>query len=128
MKRVLILDDNPQNNKKYIDRVRQGGRYVVDVTMKIVSAERMLRNNRYDYVVIDVMMPTQNLSSNDEMSTGFVFYRDVVKEMGLHSKIIFWSRLEETSFDNFWEEKPAGVTFVHKSQAEDHLRAHIDDL
>lgn len=123
MKSVLILDDNPQNNSEYIDPVKKC--FDVDVAMRIVSAKRMLRHKVYDFIVIDVMMSTQGLESDDEMTTGFVFYRDVLKDMNLSAKIVFWSRLDKESFDEFWSVAPKNSTFLHKAEESEHLRDHL---
>lgn len=127
MKKVLILDDNPQNNKKYIEKVEQG--YNVDKVLKLVSAKRLIQHGEYDYIVIDVMMPTENYDAEDETTTGFVFYKEVIMNMGLKAQIIFWSRLEKDAYDIFFRNNPpANTHFLHKTQDEYHLKNYINDI
>ena len=103
--------------------------YQVDVVMKIVSVERLLRYKEYDYIVIDVMMPTQTLNSNDEMTSGFVLYRDILRSMNLQAKIIFWSRLDDDSFHSFWgDDIPQNCWFLHKTRTDNHLLLYIKSL
>lgn len=127
MKKVLILDDNPLNNKKYIAAVEKN--YLVDKVLKPVSAERLIQDNNYDFIVIDVMMPMGNINAEDETTTGFVFYRDKLMEMGLSAPIIFWTRLEEDAYTSFWNNNiPPNTYFLHKSQEDDHLRLFINSI
>ena len=127
MKKVLILDDNPLNNKRYIEKVEQG--YHVDPALKLVSAKRLINQHEYDYIVIDVMMPTENYDAEDETTTGFVFYQDEIKDKDLKAQIIFWSRLEKEAYDTFFKgNPPANTHFLHKTQDEYHLKNYINDI
>lgn len=124
-KKVLILDDNPQNNKMYIEEVKKD--YDVDKAMKPISVMRLIHHTQYDYIVIDVMMPMDKYEAKDETSTGFVFYRDELMPMSLTSPIIFWSRLEKDAYDIFWKDTPpANTFFLHKNSEESHLRDFIN--
>ena len=126
MKKVLIIDDNPINNSKYIEELKKC--YDVTVALRMLSAIRLLKKSRWDVVVIDVMMPTQILSTYNEMNAGFDFYDQKVKNLHLSSKIVFWSRLNASCFDE--EKYPAskGFCFVHKSEDSKHLKTQIDKL
>lgn len=126
MKKVLIIDDNPINNSKYIDELKKV--YDVTVALRMLSAIRLLKKSTWDVVVIDVMMPTQILSTNNEMKAGFDFYEQEVKKLHLSSKIIFWSRLNESCFDEAKYPADKGFCFVHKSVESNHLRLQIDKL
>lgn len=123
-KKILIIDDNPLNNAKYIDALK--GDYDVSVAIWMRSALRMLKNSHWDVIVIDVMMPTQILASDDEMKAGFDFYDSEVKDLMLDSKIVFWSRLTDVSFDPKKYPQDEGFYFVHKSENADHLKLVID--
>lgn len=129
MKKVLILDDNPLNNKKYIEKVELN--YHVDTVLRLVSAKRLIQSRDYDFVVIDVMMPTEKYDIDDETTTGFVFYQKEVegKLKNEHAQIVFWSRLEKDGFDGFWGDNPPNNThFLHKTQDAEHLLNYIKDL
>ena len=118
-KKVLIIDDNPANNEHFIEPLEN--RFEVTVVMKLVSAERLIRIQYYDFIIIDVMMPSQGLLDVDEMLTGFVFYRDFILPLGLNSKIVFWSRFNPQIFTDFWEVPPSNAFYLQKSYAIDHL-------
>ena len=126
---ILLIDDNPLNNSGYIGALE--GHYNVDVAMRLVSAERLIKSRLYDIIIIDVMMPTQNLTTHDETSTGYSFYYETLKPMLKDQMpiILFWSRLEEESFNRwFGEHKPDNVFFLHKNEDEDHLLKKIELL
>lgn len=125
-KKVLIIDDNPQNNSRYIEALM--ARYHVSVAMKIVSAIRLIKHDIYDFIVIDVMMPCQGILSPSEMYTGYVFYRDYLMPLNLDSKIVFWSRFGSESYEEFWGVPPKNVSFVHKGSQINHLLDHLVQL
>lgn len=123
MKKILVLDDNPQNNSIYIDPLRLF--YQVDVAMALSSAERMMKNRNYDLIVIDVMMPTQNLSIDDDLSTGFEFYKRKVKPLYPNLEVLFWSNLTISSYEKFFkEDKKTYIDFLEK---DNHKEKHLLD-
>ena len=126
MRKVLILDDNPRNNARYIDELKK--EYEVTVAFKMIIALRLLKKKIWDAVVIDVMMPTQILKSDNEMKAGFSFYDQEVKKLNLKSKIIFWSRLGDTCFDTIKSPESKGFCFVRKTEKNNHLKKEIDKL
>lgn len=125
-KSVLILDDNPVNNRKYIDPLKE--KFQVDVTLRMRSATRLLKTRHYDVVVIDIMMPSQHLSDNDEMIAGFNYYEEEVSKLGINSKILFWSRLTDSCFDKAKYSDEDKFHFVHKSESANHLLKSIEAL
>lgn len=125
-KKVLILDDNPINNNKYIIPVKE--KYSVDVTFLMSSATRMLKSREYDIVVIDIMMPSQGLSNKDEMSAGFNYYQEVLRNLHLKCKILFWSRLTESCYDKTLYPNDGNFDFVHKSESRNHLLNKINAM
>ena len=125
-KKVLIIDDNPINNAKYIDALKVS--YDVSVAIWMRSALRLLKSKKWDVVVIDVMMPTQILKTDDEMKAGFAFYDAEIKRLDLNSKITFWSRLSGNVFDSNKYPKSNGFYFVHKSEDANHLKKVIDKI
>ena len=94
----------------------------------MIIALRLLKKKIWDAVVIDVMMPTQILKSDNEMKAGFSFYDQEVKKLNLKSKIIFWSRLGDTCFDTTKYPESKGFCFVRKTEKSDHLKKEIDKL
>lgn len=126
MKKVLIIDDNPINNGKYISEVKKG--YDTDTVLAMRSAIRMLESRTYDVVVIDVMMPTQILNTHNEMTAGFDFYETQIKNLCGNSKVIFWSRLTDSCFDRNKYNDTNKYSFVQKSDASDHLLKEINRI
>jgi CheY-like chemotaxis protein len=58
MKKILLVDDHPEDNHDFISVLRDSG-YKVDVTAYISTARIKLKQpDRYDLVVMDIMMPT----------------------------------------------------------------------
>lgn len=126
---ILLIDDNPQDNSGYIHELKK--HHNVDVAMKISSAKRLLEMNQYDLIVIDVMMPTQSLSTHSEMITGYVFYDEIIRsKLNLKTRVLFWSHLNEESYDKFFSNTtPVNSSFLHKdSLSDDHLLSYINNM
>lgn len=126
MKKVLIIDDNPINNGKYISEVKK--EYHTDTVLAMRSAIRMLKSRTYDVVVIDVMMPTQILKTHNEMTAGFDFYDTQIKNLCQDSKVIFWSRLTDSCFDHNKYSDTKKYSFAQKSDTPDHLLKEINRI
>lgn len=125
---ILLVDDNPRDNSGYINELKR--RHNVDVAIRISSAKRLLENKRYDLIVLDVMMPTQGLATHSEMTTGYVFYNEImISKPDLKTRVLFWSNLNKDSFDEFFSNTaPVNTSFLHKdSLSDDHLLSYIDD-
>ena len=115
MKRILIIDDNPRNNNEYILPLRKY--FKVDVIMSLKTAERLIRVNNYEVIVIDIMMPTQDPAINNELETGLQFYKLRLAKLYPQQKILFWSRLTSESYDKFFSvNKPNNVSFLSKDR------------
>lgn len=56
MNRLLIIDDNEEIQSANRDYLTRRG-YMVDMAMDGATALRLLKNNHYDCVVLDVMLP-----------------------------------------------------------------------
>lgn len=127
---ILLIDDNPLDNSGYINELKKF--FNVDVAIKLSSAERLLRSKNYKVVVIDVMMPTQGLDTNNEMETGYVFYEERLSKLNLKNEYVFWSNLPEESYENFeWSntEPPQNSSFLHKDpESEEHLAIYIKKI
>lgn len=124
MKKILLIDDNPLLNKASIDRLKQ--HFEVDDVMYLRVASKSLRQSKYDLLIIDVMMPTQNLEIEKEMETGFEYYSKVVKPMKLNIPVVFWSRLSEDSFKSYFHNnREDNISFLSKSRG---IEALIDEI
>ena len=108
-KRVLVIDDNPHSSHSYLEAVQS--HFDVSVAYKIVTALRLIRERYYDYIVIDVMMPTQGMTSKYELT-----------------KVVFWSRLDKAVFTSFWEYPPKNVSYLQKNVSPLHLLDYLLEL
>ena len=126
MKKILLLDDNPQNNESYINKLKN--KFYVEECIWMDSAERLVTNNEFDVFVIDVMMPTQSLDTMDEIHTGFYFYKQRIKCLNLKCPIVFWSWLTESSYKEFWVIPPENTHFLHKEENNSHLVKFVESL
>ena len=128
---ILLIDDNPKNNSGYIDELKKY--YDVTVAMRLMSAERLMKSHHYDIIIIDVMMSTQYLKSNSELTAGFDFYSERLKPLldnqNKKPLIVFWSRFYSDIFDMYFgEHKPDNVFFLHKDDNVNHLLNGLDLL
>ena len=132
MKKILIIDDNPLNVSIFTKKVKNDNNYFVEICMSLSDAERSILINRYDLIVIDIMMPTQNLRNRDELETGLVFYKEKIVPIvdAKKTKILFWSNLNiETYNDFFGNALPENTDFIHKDlNNENHLLEKINSI
>ena len=116
MKKILIIDDNPDNIKSSTEKVEE--RYYVDIVMPLSIAERKVRCVFYDLIVIDIMMPTQKQGNKSEIETGLFFYKYKVQPIidQKKTKILFWSNLQMDTYNRFFaEQPPINADFLHKN-------------
>jgi len=127
MKTILVLDDNPQNNDRFIHPLRNY--YKVDVVMALSSAERKMKHNRYDLVVIDIMMPIQNLPITNELQTGMEFFNRKIKESYPSQEVIFWTNLTKDSYDSFFPANTAHIDYLQKDKTNvNHLLNKVREI
>ena len=128
MKSILVLDDNPQNNSSFVKPLMKF--YKVDVAMAISSAERLIHRRRYDLIIIDIMMPIQNLKIDNELLTGFEFYERRIKIEHPNQKVLFWSILTKKSYDDFFiDEYNTNIDFIQKNFEDDnHLLKKVQNI
>ena len=128
MKRILVIDDNPLNNKVYTDPLDK--KYRVDIVMSLIAVKRKLQINEYDLLVIDIMMPTQKYGGDNEIITGFYFYTHTLKERYPNTPILFWSNLPSETFEDYFQiEKPHNVFFIQKTKENyNHLLEKVNQL
>ena len=129
MERILILDDNPQNNSCFIDPLKKS--FQVDVAMAISSAKRLIGHFNYDLIVIDVMMPIQNLNTDNELITGLVFYENLkIDNPEKIKKVLFWSIHTDESYNDYFKEKDTNnIDFLQKDLHDDnHLYNKVNEI
>jgi len=127
-KEILFIDDLSKENSNYISVLKTA--HKVDVVAYITVARKKLKNpERYGLIVLDIMMPTLGLFTEEEtedgLKTGLVYYERELKEMNI--PVLFWSRnsnfkkeVEEKEWDNTW--------FVQKKSDEKHLLEGVDNF
>ncbi|GHT38647.1 hypothetical protein AGMMS49965_02700 [Bacteroidia bacterium] len=122
-KRILLIDDHPEDNSNFISALRDGG-YDVDVTAYISTARMKLKQpDRYDLVVIDVMMPPleetfNDIDTEDGLRTGLAYYEAELK--GKNIPVVFWSwngDFKKDITDKNWDK----TYFVFKDTDDNHL-------
>lgn len=91
-KKILLIDENLQENKNFIDVLRTA--YEVDPVGYISAARIKLQHSEeYNLVVLDVMMPPLGLfdliETEDGLKTGLVFYEHDLREKKI--PVLFWS-------------------------------------
>ena len=115
MKKVLVLDDNPRNNGLFTDPLAKY--YEVEVLMAVSAVRRVMSHKKYDLVVIDVMMPTQDTGASSELTTGLYFYKKSIVEQYPQQKVLFWSNRSQEPFNQFFSDGvPANVSFLRKDK------------
>ena len=74
-------------------------------------------NKKYDLIVIDVMMPTQDTGASSELITGLCFYKKSIVDQYPQQKVLFWSNRSQEPFNQFFVEgKPDNVSFLRKDK------------
>jgi len=58
-KKILWLDDDPAQVKPHLETLKDEG-YLAKVVSSITKAESLLNSDRYDFFILDVMIPTKN--------------------------------------------------------------------
>jgi len=127
-KEILFIDDLSKENSNYISVLETA--YYVDVTAFIATARKKLQKpERYGLIVLDIMMPTLGLFTEEEtedgLKTGLVYYERELKEMNI--PVLFWSR--NKNFKKEVDDKQWNNTyFVQKNSDEKHLLEVVDDF
>lgn len=127
-KKILLIDDNPMDNSNFISVLQN--EHDVYVTAYIDTARvRLSQPNRYDLVVIDIMMPTlgdfSGIETNDGLKTGLVYYEVELKGKGM--PVLFWSWNEDFKKDveaSNWEK----TDFLFKDTEDDHLLKGVNEF
>jgi CheY-like chemotaxis protein len=124
MKHVLWLDNDLGCIRAYKAALEQVG-YSVTVVKKVAEAEDLLRAQRFDIFILDVMIPTLNEAeeavyppseTDNGHKTGLLFYRRV-KDLLAAAKtpvLVFSVRIDKSIQTAFLEEGLPADSFVPK--------------
>jgi CheY-like chemotaxis protein len=90
-KRILWIDNDQANIRAFVNGLREAG-YTVDVVTSVSAAEELLVTNRFDLLILDIMIPTMSEKEEEKYppdetdnghSTGLLFLKrlgaDLVK-------------------------------------------------
>ena len=112
MKRILLLDDNIDACQSTVHVLEQN--YDVVKCRDVITAKRRISIDRFDLMIIDLMMPTKGLSNSDEFSAGINFYDEFVKDV-YTCPVLFWTNLSDTSFKAYKDKNQgAKIHYHHK--------------
>lgn len=91
MKKILIIDENINDYKNFINELKS--EYKVEDVGYIQTARYKLKKFNFDLIILDIMMPTLGLFSlkktSDGLRTGFVYYEEELKKLNI--PVLFWS-------------------------------------
>ncbi len=110
-KKIFLLDDNTAAFESSIEQLET--KYEVIRCKDIISAIRRIQLQKYDCIIIDLMMPTRGLVVKDEFKAGFNFYLEQVKLHQSEVPVLFWSNLTDASFIQFKESHPETCSLLH---------------
>lgn len=126
---VLWVDNDRAYLFPYIEELEEQG-FSVTIAETALEAEECLRSSRFDYVIIDVMIPTKSdaeeaiytpAATNQGYQTGLVFWRRVrpLLQKQRSAVLVFTVRLDEKIREEFAKEGLAAASFATKYQLND---------
>lgn len=88
-KRILWLDDDPPHVESHIEALRRAG-HEVELAKTVTEAKGRLEHQRYDLLILDVMIPTDESEEGEfppsetewGRDTGLAFYRRLKDRLG----------------------------------------------
>jgi len=119
-KKVLIIDNHLTNTSDFVSVL--GKEYDVDVTVCTSTASAKLKKS-YNFVIIDVIVPTGGEDESGDGLTGFIYYETELKKKEI--PVLFWSWNVE--FENAVKDKNWDKTgFLLKETDDDHLLKGVE--
>jgi CheY-like chemotaxis protein len=126
---VLWVDNDRAYLFPYIEELEDQG-FVVTVAETAYEAERILAERRFDFVIIDVMIPTKSdaeeevytpVQTNQGFQTGLVFWRRMKPLLHRHGSrvLVFTVRLDEKIRGEFAADGLSADSFATKFQLND---------
>jgi twitching motility two-component system response regulator PilH len=105
MAKILIVEDSP-TDIHFINSVLQPMGHTLAVAMDGEEGERMIREEPYDLIILDVILPKKN---------GFQVCREIKKDATLkHIPILIFTSKDQDS-DKLWGEKQGADAFLRKT-------------
>ena len=122
-KNILLIEDEPESVYRTIRELQEV--HNVSIATNISAAESLLRTNKFDFIVLDIMMPpgNYNLEETDGgIETGYIFYDRELRN--IDSKIIVWTRNSRIS-EKDWDKNVVGI--YYKSWESSQLKEIIEN-
>ncbi len=104
MARILIAEDSP-TDIQYIKSVLADTGHDLSVAMDGEEAERMIKNEPFDLVILDIVMPKKN---------GFQVCREIKKDERLKSIPVIILTSKDQASDKLWGEKQGADEYLTK--------------
>ncbi|MCI0469472.1 MAG: response regulator [Nitrospirae bacterium] len=104
MGKILIADDSP-TDVKYIQGVLSETNHSISVAIDGEEAEKMIRSEPFDLVILDVVMPKKN---------GFQVCRDIKKDEQLKNIPVIMLTSKAGESDKLWAEKQGADAYLVK--------------
>lgn len=104
MAKILIAEDSP-TDIQYIKSILAETGHDLSVAMDGEEAEKMVKNEPFDLVILDVVMPKKN---------GFQVCREIKKDERLKSIPVIMLTSKGEPSDKFWGEKQGADEYLTK--------------
>lgn len=104
MGRILIADDSPTDTK-FIESVLSVTGHTLSFAVDGEEAERLVRTEPFDLVILDVVMPKKN---------GFQLCRDIKKDEKLKKLPVIMLTSKNQQTDKMWGEKQGADEYLTK--------------
>lgn len=104
MSRILIAEDSP-TDIQYIRSILADTGHDLSVAMDGEEAERMVKNEPFDLVILDVVMPKKN---------GFQICREIKRDERLKDIPVIMLTSKDQPSDKLWGEKQGADEYLTK--------------
>lgn len=104
MSRILIAEDSP-TDIQYIRSILADTGHDLSVAMDGEEAERMVKNEPFDLVILDVVMPKKN---------GFQICREIKRDERLKDIPVIMLTAKDQPSDKLWGEKQGADEYLTK--------------
>lgn len=125
-KRILWIDNDPQYIKPFVLAMEDEG-YAVSIAKTVSQGERLITNQRFDLVILDVMIPTMSEKeeetyppdeTEDSHKTGLLFYK---RHVGVLTKnntpiLVMTVRIDKSITKDFLDAGLPPSNFVTKME------------
>ncbi|MCE5195384.1 MAG: response regulator [Nitrospiraceae bacterium] len=104
MAKILIAEDSP-TDIQFVKSVLANTNHSVVVAMDGEEADRMIRSEPFDLIILDVVMPKKN---------GFQICRDIKKDEKLQKIPVIMLTSKDQASDKLWGQKQGADDYLTK--------------